>query len=271
MSRLSGRVSWMLAGMAIVVLMAEVAEAQREGGRRGRGGRGGFGRNISSVQLVAESEEVRTALNVTPDQQEKIETINDELRDARREAFGGGGGGGDFRAAMEEMEKLNQEASGKLAEVLEDDQEKRLLGISIQVNGAAALNEPAVAKELEITDEQKTKLGEARESNMEAAREAFGELRDQDLSQDEMRDKMREIQQEGDKKVLAVLTSDQQAKFEQLKGEPVEIDMSQFRGRGFGGGGGFGGGRGGRGGDDGQGGRRGGRRNRDNADNESNN
>jgi Spy/CpxP family protein refolding chaperone len=266
MSRLSGRVSWLLAGMAIVVLMAEVAEAQREGGRRGRFGRGGFGRNISSVQLVAESDEVRTALNVTPDQQEKIETINDELRDARREAFGGGGGGGDFRAAMQEMEKLNQEASAKLAEVLEDDQEKRLLGISIQVNGAAALNEPAVAKELEITDEQKTKLGEARESNMEAARDAMRGLRDQDLSEDEMRDKMREIQQEGDKKVLAVLTSDQRAKLEQLKGEPVEIDMSQFRGRGFGGGG-----RGGRGGDDGDGGRRGGRRNRDNADRESNN
>jgi Spy/CpxP family protein refolding chaperone len=262
----------MLAGMAIVVLMVDLAQAQPGGGRRGRGGRGGFGRNISSVQLVAESEEVRTALNVTPEQQEKIETINDELRDARREAFGGGGGGGDFRAAMEKMEKLNQDASAKLAEVLEPDQQKRLLGISIQVNGAAALNEPAVAKELEITDEQKTKLGEVRESNMEATREAMRDLRDQDLSQDEMRDKMREIQQEGDKKVLAVLTSEQQAKFEQLKGEKVEIDMSQFRGRGFGGGGGFGGGRGGRGGNDADGGgRRGGRRNRDNADNESNN
>jgi Spy/CpxP family protein refolding chaperone len=253
----------MLAGMAIVVLMAEVAQAQ--GGRRGRFGRGGFGRNISPVQLVAEADEVRAALNVTPEQEEKIETINDELRDARREAFGGGGGGGggDFRAAMEEMEKLNQEASAKLAEVLEADQQKRLLGISIQVNGAAALSDPAVAKELSITDDQKTKLGEVRESNMEAAREAFRDLRDQDLSQDEMREKAREIQQEGDKKLLAVLNSDQQAKLEQLKGEPVEIDMSQFRGRGFGGG------RGGRGGGEGDGGGRGGRRNRDNAESET--
>jgi hypothetical protein len=109
-------------------------------------------------------------------------------------------------------------------------------------------------------------LDEARESNMEAAREAFQDLRDQELSQEEMREKFQEIQQEGDKKLLAVLTSDQQAKLEQLKGEPVEIDRSQFRGRGFGGG------RGGRGGDDGDGGRRGGRRNRDNADEaESNN
>ncbi|HJQ79201.1 MAG TPA: hypothetical protein VJ828_04565 [Lacipirellulaceae bacterium] len=267
MSRFSGRVSWVLASLAIIALVAEVAEAQREGGRRGRGGRFG-GRLIAPVQLVAEADEVRAALNVTPEQEEKIEAINDELREARREAFSNREG--DFRAAQGEMEKLNQEASAKLAEVLDADQQKRLLGISIQVNGAAALSDPAVAKELEITDEQKTKLDEARESNMEAAREAFRDLRDQELSQDEMRAKFQEIQQEGDKKLLAVLTSDQQAKLEELKGEPVEVDMSQFRGRGFGGGGrGFGGG-GGRGGDDGDGGRRG-RRNRDNADNESNN
>jgi hypothetical protein len=225
----------------------------------------GFGRFISPVQLVSEADEVRAALAVTAEQEEKIETINDELREARREAFGGGGGG-DFRAAQAEMEKLNQEASAKLAEVLDANQQKRLLGISIQVNGAAALSDPAVAKELEITDDQKTQLDEARESNMDAAREAFQDLRDQELSQEEMREKFQEIQQEGDKKLLAVLTSDQQAKLEQLKGEPVEIDRSQFRGRGFGGG------RGGRGGDDGDGGRRGGRRNRDNADDaESNN
>jgi Spy/CpxP family protein refolding chaperone len=268
MSRFSGRVSWVLAAVAIIALMAEVAEAQREGGRRGRGGRGRFGGPISSVQLLARSDEVRTALNVTPEQEEKIEVISDELGDAQREVYNNREG--DRRAAMEEIQKLNQEASAKLAEVLDADQQKRLLGISIQVNGAAALSDPAVAKELEITEDQKTKLDEARQSNMEAARDAFQELRDQELSQDEMRAKFQEIQQEGDKKLLAVLTSDQQAKLEDLKGEPVEVDMSQFRGRGFGGGGrGFGGG-GGRGGDDGDGGRRG-RRNRDNADNESNN
>jgi Spy/CpxP family protein refolding chaperone len=253
MSRVSGRV--VVAGLAILVVMAQVAEAQREGGRRGRGGRGMFGRYISSVQLVSESDEVQTALNVTPEQEEKIDVINDELRDARREVFGGGGG--DFRAAQEEMEKLNQEASAKLAEVLEPDQQKRLLGISIQVNGAAALSEPAVAKELGVTDEQKTKLDEARESNMDAAREAFRDLRDQELSREEMQAKMQELRNESDKKLLAVLTSDQQAKLEQLKGEPVEIDMSQFRGRGFGGG------RGGRDGGEGRGGRRG---NRDDAE-----
>jgi Spy/CpxP family protein refolding chaperone len=263
MSRFTGRVSWMVAALAIVTVMAQLAEAQREGGRRGRGGRG-FGRMIPSVQLVAESDNVQVALNVTPEQKEKIETINRELRDSRREVYDRAEG--DFRAAQGEMEKLNQDASAKLADVLEEDQQKRLLGISIQVNGAAALNEPAVAKELNVTDEQKAKLAEVRESNMRAMGESFRDLRDQELSREEMGAKLQELQKESDKKLLAVLTSDQQAKLEELKGEPVEVDMSQFRG-------GFRGGRDGRGGREGRGDgeRRGGRRNRDNADSESNN
>ena len=54
------------------------------------------------------------------------------------------------------------------------------------------------------------------------------ELRDQELSREEMTAKFQEIRAEGDKKLLAVLTSEQQTQYEALKGEPVEIDMSQF-------------------------------------------
>jgi hypothetical protein len=72
---------------------------------------------------------------------------------------------------------------------------------------------------------------------------------------------MQELRTESDKKLLAVLTSEQQAKLEELKGAPVEIDMSQFRGRGFGGG------RGGRDGGEGRGGRRGNRDNTEDRDN----
>jgi Spy/CpxP family protein refolding chaperone len=254
MSRVSGRFVYPIAAMAIVLAAAQVAEAQREGGGR-RGGRGMFGRGfgVSSVQLAAEIEDVQTTLNLTDEQKEKVGEINDELREARRETFRGGGQ--DFRAAREEMEKLNADASAKLAEVLDENQNKRLMGITIQVNGASALNEPAIAKELNVTDEQKESLNEARRSNRESMQEAFEEL--QDLSGEERRTKARELRDEADKKVLAVLTSDQQAKFEELKGEPVEVDLSELRG--------FGGGRGGREGrGDGEG-RRGGRgRDRDN-------
>jgi Spy/CpxP family protein refolding chaperone len=243
MSRFPGRVTWTIAAVAFVVAMADVAEAQREGGRRGgRGfGRGG-GFAISSVQLVAQAEEVQAALNLTDEQKTKVEEIDDQLREDRRDLFQQGGGG-DFRAMRDEMEKLNQEASAKLAEVLDEGQQKRLMGILIQVNGASSLLDAAVAKELVVTEDQKTKLSEVRDENMEAMREAMRDLRDQDLSREEIAAKMQELRTESDKKFLAVLTPAQQTQYEELKGDPVEIDRSQFRGFG---GRGFGGGRGGR-------------------------
>jgi hypothetical protein len=196
------------------------------------------------VQLVAEAEEVQAALNLTDEQKNKVGEINDQLREDRRDLFGQGGG--DFRAMREEMEKLNQEASGKLAEVLNEGQQKRLMGIQIQVIGANSLFDAAIAKELDITAEQKEKLAEARDENMQTMRDAFQDF--QDLSREERREKQQQLRAEADKRLLAALSSEQQSQYEALKGEPVEIDMSQIRGfgggRGFGGPGGPGGGRG---------------------------
>jgi Spy/CpxP family protein refolding chaperone len=239
MSRIPGRVLWTVGALTVVVAMAQVAEAQREGGRRGGrgfGGRGGFG-TISAVQL-ADAEEVQTALKLTEDQITKVDEINDQLRDDRRELFQGGGGGGDFRANFEAMQKLNTEAAAKLAEVLDAGQQKRLMGIQIQVNGAEMLLDAAVAKELNVTEDQKAKLEEVRDENRQAMMDAREEF--QDLEREERRAKQQEMRAEADKKLLAAISSEQQTQFEALKGEPVEIDRSQF--------GGFGGGRGGGGG-----------------------
>jgi hypothetical protein len=189
------------------------------------------------VQLAG-AEEVQTELKLTEDQITKVDEINDQLRDDRRELFQGGGGGGDFAAMREEMEKLNAGAAAKLAEVLDAGQQKRLMGLQIQVNGAEMLLDAAVAKELNVTDDQKAKLEEVRDENRQAMMDAREEF--QDLSREERREKQQEMRAEADKKLLAAISSDQQTQFEALKGDLVEIDRSQF--------GGFGGGRGGGGG-----------------------
>ena len=120
--------------------------------------------------------------------------------------------------------------------ILDAGQQKRLMGIAIQVNGAGAVVDPAVAKELNLTDDQKKQLAEVRQKNMEALRDAFQGGRDQGG-----REKIQELRDEANKKMMAVLTSDQQAQLESLKGDKVDIDMSQLRGPGGPGGRGDGG------------------------------
>lgn len=230
MRRFSRTVLAMFAAVAIVAMISQVVVAQPEQGRRGRGG--GFGGPPTSVRL-ATIEEVQKALKLTDEQKDKIGKISDQLRDDVRKAFDGGNG-------FEKMQDLYKDASAKLNEVLDEGQQKRLMGISIQVNGAGATVDPAVAKELNITDDQQKKLDEVRQRNRLAMREAF----QAGGGQGGGREQFEKLREEGNKKLLAVLTSEQQSQLEALKGEKVDIDMSQFRGGP--GGRGFGGDRGGR-------------------------
>jgi len=228
----------------MVAMVAQVALAQREEGRRGRGGRdGGFGGGMVSGVRLATLEPVQAALKLSDEQKDKIKAINDEMRDeGRKLAEGLRDQSGDRAALREKMMELNATAAKKFNEVLDEGQQKRMMGIMIQLVGVNAVMDPAVATELNITDDQKKQLEEVREGNRQAMREAFEGGRDQGGGR-EAREKLRE---EWNKKLMAVLTSDQQAQLESLKGEKVEIDMAALRGLG-GPGGRFGGQRGERG------------------------
>jgi hypothetical protein len=176
--------------------------------------------------------EVQDALKLTDDQKTKIQTINDESGEKMRDAFRDGGGDRD------KMMEIAKDTSDKINGALDAGQQKRLIGIMIQVNGPAAIADPAVAKELNITDDQKKELAEVRQG----VRSELEKLRDDSGSREDRAKKVQEIQDDVNKKILAKLTSDQQAQLESLKGEKVDIDMSQLRGPG-----GPGGGRGDRG------------------------
>jgi Spy/CpxP family protein refolding chaperone len=207
----------MVAALVIVSMVSQVSLAQREEGRRGRGGPGGA---PSAARLLA-IKEVQTALKLTDDQTSKLEKINEEARDEIRKAMQDGGD----RAKMQE---LTAATTKKVNEVLDEGQQKRLLGIFVQVAGAGAINDPTIAKELNLTEDQKKQLEEARDKNREAMREVLDGARDGD--REAVREKLEKFREESNKKLLAVLTSDQQAQLEAMKGEKVEIDMSALRG-----------------------------------------
>jgi Spy/CpxP family protein refolding chaperone len=212
--------------MAIVAVAIQPAWAQR-----GRGmGRGMGQMRMFSPALVATLDEVQTDLKLTDEQKTEIETINDDTRSSMREMFSSGD-----RPDMEAFQKLNEEAAAKVEKALEPAQFERLQQITLQVNGASALNGEAVRTKLHFTDEQSTKYEEARDANREAMQDAMegGE----DLSREERQAKRDELRKAADERLLAVLTPEQKTEFEAMQGAPLEIDLSQLRGR-FGSGGG---------------------------------
>jgi len=206
------------------------------GGRGGGGGPPGGGRRGGNNN--------EGALNVLPGQ-----TYFVALQEQNQQR---GRGGGNFQPPtpeqMAEFEKQRlertREEKAKLAEILLPNQLKRLNEIFVQVNGLNALQDDDIAKELAITEAQKTKLAEVRTANGEAmrsqGREAFAGLDDAARAA-----KFAEMRKEADAKLLAVLTPDQQKKFEEMKGKPFAMPEGAGRG-GFGGGGGGNRGRGGK-------------------------
>jgi Spy/CpxP family protein refolding chaperone len=229
MFRHFGSRGMLVVGLGLVVAMAQPAWAQRGGGG-GRGFGRGFGGGISKARL-ATLDEVQADLKLSDEQKTKITEISDDLRQKSRDLFGGGMGR--FAEIRADLEKLNREASAEVDKALDDAQRERLQQIDIQVNGAAALNEPNVIADLKLSDEQQKQLDEARAENEKVVTEAFQNLGD--MSRDERREKFREIGDAASERLLGVLTPEQKTQFEAMKGETLEIDRSQLR-PGFGGG-----------------------------------
>jgi Spy/CpxP family protein refolding chaperone len=230
-----------------ILLSALPATAQQQEGQRPRGGFGGGGGRgfgFSETTLLG-NEQVQKELEISADQTAKITKIREESR-AQFAPFPEG-----FRdlpeaertAKMTEMRTKNEaamkEIRGKINEVLLPDQRERLKELAIQAQGTGALFNPETAEALKLTDEQKKKLETIREESAAKMRELFSGGRGQGGPNEEARTKMAEIRKESGDKSLAVLTTEQAAQFEKMKGEKSSIDFTQMRG-------GPGGGRGGR-------------------------
>ncbi len=231
-----------------VLCMSTVAWAQPRGGFGGPGGfGGGFGFGGGLLGL-ARLEAVQKEIGAGSDQISAIQKLGEELRGER-----GGNPGGERpnfqNMSAEEREKLFAEmrargekqaatAHAKLAEILKPQQISRLEEISLQVRGTTALADPKVAEKLKLSDEQKSKLKEVTSANMEVMRSKMQEL-GQDGNREGLREKMQELRKQGEAKVLAVLTTEQKATLDKLKGKAFQIP----EGAGRGGPGGQGGGR----------------------------
>ena len=218
--------------LAVCMMAGNVALAQGQG--RGRGGFSGprMRQFQFSLLSLAAREDVQKELTATAEQKTKIEGIRQDLF----AGFQRGGGGGNQNLSDEErqkrdeeMRKKGEEATEKLTAELTADQNSRLKQVQVWAQGSHALIENAdVAKGLNLTADQK----EALKTINDEADKKTGELRGQggpgQNVSDEERAKRREqsaaIAADTNAECMAVLTDEQKAQFDKIKGAKFQLD-----------------------------------------------
>ncbi len=224
-----------LAVLVVCLVVGNVAMAQG----RGRGGPGG-GMFIQSPAMLISREEVQKELKMTDDQVAKANAIRDELF----AGFRRGGGGGqqlsdeERKQRDEERKKKGDESNQKALALLTAEQTPRLKQIEIWANGLGhALTENAdVAKALSLTDDQKGAVKTIAEESGKKLGEAGSGFRGADADQrTKIAAQMDEMRKEAETEMMAVLTDDQKARLETLRGPKFDLPRPQFggpRGRG---------------------------------------
>ena len=216
---------------------------------------------MSSLMLAA-NEAVQKELNLSDEQVGDIKSLGEKVREEMQPLFAGGFGGRDqseeertkAREKMTEgMKKVNDKFQPKLNELLEPAQRDRLKQIQIQAASTQAYQLPDVVAALKLSKEQQDKLEAVNKEFRDKRGElfqgfggGFGAAGGERPSREEMQKRTEENQKKTteltasrDKQIAEVLTADQKAEFEKLKGKT--FDVAQLRPQ-------FGGGPGGQGG-----------------------
>lgn len=209
------------ASAALVIALVQPAAAQR-------GGAGARLFGAIPAPTLALLSEVQSALELTDAQKQTVGEVQNELNDLRREAFQSAQG--DFDQMRLDIAKVYADMTTKLNASLEEAQQKRLHQVYLQVNGPVALADEWVANALELSDEQKNKLEEAAAASRQEVFASFGDF--QGMSEEEQQKRVAELIESRDASLLGVLDDDQKKKFEELKGDALEVDLSALPGPG---------------------------------------
>jgi hypothetical protein len=223
------------------LLLVPSASAQ-PGGRGGPGGFGGFGGGPGGpggggLLGLLRVEAVQKEIEAIPDQLEAVQKLEEELRADRpteRPDWRNMSEEDRDKAIAEMRERTTKQAAtakSKLAEILLPPQMARLEQIALQQRGIQALSDEEVAAKLGISAAQKEKIASVAEENRTGMRERMQAIM-QGGNRETMREEFAKVRKEMEDKVLAVLTSAQKAKFEEMKGEAFEMPAQAFGGRG---------------------------------------
>lgn len=119
-----------------------------------------------------------------------------------------------------EFAGLSRENDQFLKEILEPEQLKRLNQITLQTAGLLWVTYPQIADQLRLTDQQKAK---ARESQGEARREMQEILYAK--TRGERHAKLKELRQTSRKRLMEILTDEQEKTWKEMAGEPFRGEI----------------------------------------------
>lgn len=215
-------VSAFLMTLAVLLMAAIDAEAQfPRGGRGGPGGGrgpGGPGGGSSPLELLR-SDEVKSEVGLTEDQERALSEMQAGLRDSPEfrdimDRARAAGSDEERRAIFGEMRTVMQK---KVDAIIKPEQRTRLTELSLQRQGLRALTSPETAEELEISDDQRDRIAGLNEKYEEARREIRF---NRDLSEEERDAKLEALREEFEQNAASVLSEQQRRLFEQKKGKP---------------------------------------------------
>ncbi len=222
--RIARQISMAFCGLLVCATIVDVSYGQGGGG-------GGRGQQTRTRFELATLPEVQADLKLN-DEQKKLAADQlakqREKRAAMAPAGGAGGGGGAGGQAMQaELTKMNMELDATFVGKLDAAQTSRMNGLIVQVNGASAVMDPAIAKSLGITEEQMGKLKSANDANRAARREAMQGGRD--LKPEEREAATAKLAASESKSIMGLLTEAQIKSLETLKGAALTIDQTPLR------------------------------------------
>ena len=172
------------------------------------------GRTLLTLSLF---EEVRAELKTNDEFSAKTDGLLEKLQGEMQETFQKAIG--DASSIWPSMEKLNAKYDEEIVKLLSVDQVARLKQLFIQFNGAAAITNPLISRDLEITDDQKAKIKTLQEQNVKRIAESF-------TNGDGPKDRqetMAKLQDDLNTALEHLLSEGQKAKFKTMVGARFEF------------------------------------------------
>jgi len=188
----------------------------------------------SPIHLVRNAK-VQEELKLDDDQKAKIQEALQSINAQRQKLFTALRGlqGDERQKKMAELQKKMQdetaEATKTIRAALKPEQAQRLDQILLQVRGLQALSDAAVAEKLQLTPEQRKQIQDAGAAGQQKRAQLVQDFRNGNVERTKYREKLDEIAKETETKTIDVLTDEQKAQFEKMKGAKFELPQRRFQ------------------------------------------